>query len=205
MLSDFRVLMAWTARRKQPLAKAWSVFISNTHTHTKTTQEPSATTLYFPSGDPIVPAPGQGSSLLHWVGPAWIRAPKHGGDNGMWVLLKRTRRVHRGKTGVDWMKRMKGHLQFCLDADGKREIKQTHRWSRLCVKLLVVIRLEADFSSRLKRKRSGANAPTCALLRSPAPPWVLIMNERFNVLFLHHSFLSSTLTSSRSRCCAAVR
>lgn len=32
MLSDFRVLMAWTPRRKQPLAKAWSVFISNTHT-----------------------------------------------------------------------------------------------------------------------------------------------------------------------------
>lgn len=30
MLSDFRVLMG---RRNQPLAKAWSVFISSTHTH----------------------------------------------------------------------------------------------------------------------------------------------------------------------------
>ncbi len=37
MLSDFRVLMVWTARQKRPLAKAWSVFIcTHTHTHTHT-------------------------------------------------------------------------------------------------------------------------------------------------------------------------
>lgn len=135
---------AWASRRKQALAKACCILLSSKYT---CNSNPGTICRLCLSSFWIVPAHGQGFSFatLGWTNVELCS------QSWSWQWhVSSAKEITLGE--MTEQQRWKGSFAILSGCWGETGDEADAQMGRLCVKLLVVIRLEADFSSRFKEE-----------------------------------------------------